>query len=147
MINPHPPLSSIPIVLLVSASIFDALSLWMPTRAGELRRVASWLLVLLLAIAPLTFYSGYFGAEAANQSFKISPDQIGAHQLWAKCFLMSLVPAGIARYLLMSQQSKKLWSVWVFFLTLSLSLGLITAYQGGELVFESGAGVSLENAK
>ncbi len=142
MFNPHPPLTAFPLVLTTLVVVAECASRWWKRDAA--RRFASVLLRILCAIAPVTYYSGYWGAEYANQTFQVSDDIIAWHQALAKFYLMSLIPCLALSIAIGSESESKPWLrlLYLASLLLSFALVLLTGAQGGDLVFMHGAGVS-----
>ena len=135
--NPHPPLSAFPLVIV---SLLVLLELAQIKLKSEKVSTATLVFVVCsLVITPLTFLSGYLGKEHANKTFKINPDLIEHHKLYAQALLISLVPLAVFYYLLLAEKARKLF----YYLSLALVFGLVsfTGYKGGSLVFVHGAAV------
>ena len=143
MINPHPPLTGAPPTLLAISTIAEVLSHVLPdNKAEHCRRVSTYLSILAAVISPITYYTGYWGAEYANQSFKVSEDLVANHQAWAKLLLLTLPAMLLFLYLSRSQQKLAFRLLYLGSLTLATSLVLYTSLLGGQLVFSHGAGVN-----
>ncbi len=152
MFNPHPPLSSFPFVLLVLLLIVEIVAL-IGKRRELCDTVARFLLLVVCIALPLTYFSGYFGADFANRQFVVPDEAILKHQLWAKLSLLSgLLPVLI---FFLSQHAaaerpalaaKLRWAYRLLIAVLCLFLAR-TSFLGGELVFTHGAGVSVGGQK
>jgi len=146
--NPHPPLSGFPIVLLILLCGGEILWFCAPkTYQGPAVRI--FLLVGTLLFVPLTYFSGDWGVDAANQAqiFKITTDQISFHQNTAKLLLLSVVPLllfGLLKSSALYGRSITVRISYLISLALSLTLCILTSYRGGELVFTHGAAVTAE---
>jgi len=143
-VNPHPPLAGFPFVMLCCVVFAELLAAFY--RPKQCRKFAAVLLRALCVVAPLTYYAGYWGAEMANQTFSVSIDVIAAHQMKAKMLLLSLIPT-LLLSILERQASEadepfRLRVLYYFFLLVSFALVILTSYEGGDLVFIHGAGVS-----
>lgn len=140
--NPHPPLSGFPFVLLSLVVIAELVSIFRKDSNG--RGFSRNLLYILCLFAPMTYFSGYWGAELSSQSFVISQDLISTHQGWAQLFLLSLVPCLVLS--LLESHSEKVNLVLRYGFRVALlvcyALVILTSFQGGQLVFTHGAGVS-----
>lgn len=141
MINPHPPLTGFPIVIASLLLVLEAIGF-----LGVVKNhfvVRNFLLIALLITTPLTFFSGYFGAEVARTISNTNQDIIGYHQAYGRATLLALVPLllfGAADFVTSYNKS----SVRVGFITFMCLFWLITGYTsylGGELVFRYGAAV------
>ena len=142
MFNPHPPLSGFPFILLSVALASEILSFfWQQENCRKFALNCLWVACL---VSPITYFSGYWGAEYANQSFSISEDVIANHQAWAKFYLISLVSTLLFSILSREYKTRLLRALFLLCLALSFSLASFTALKGGRLVFEHGAGVSAE---
>ncbi len=143
MLNPHPPLSAFPAVILTLIVFFELVSIFQ--HDPFYRRAVRLLLCILIIISPLTYFSGYFGAEAALAIREIPQKIIERHQLTAKIYLFALIPCVIAHFAedeCKSPRSRK-YTTWFFRICLLLAYAIIllTSFRGGELVFTHGAGV------
>ena len=141
MFNPHPPLAGFPFVILVLIASIEALNAVKPAVISK--EVANVLLVLLCIISPLTYYAGYWGAEQASQTFTVSEDVIANHQLFAKMYLISLVPTMTFGQLKSRGNSKIILVFYYLSLLLTLTLVSYASFLGGDLVFSHGAGVNV----
>ncbi len=143
MINPHPPLTGVPITLVTLALGAECVSFFW--RKNECRTFAATLVRILCVLALLTYYSGYFGAEQASLSFEVPKDRISEHQAYAKFFLISLIPCLSFSFLERNQEMNAGWfrPAYLFFLLLSAVLCILVSSHGGALVFDFGAGVDL----
>ena len=151
MINPHPPLTGFPItisVLICIAEIGKHLG-----RKNEFNIVCNFLTLAALVIFPLTYYSGYWGAEFVDKNF--NQKLIASHQALAKFFLFTCIPycmlrAALAfeKFLLgmISNSVKELLETSLTCLSLAiLALVIYTSYLGGNLVFEHAAAVTVRS--
>ena len=142
MLNPHPPLTAFPLVLTTLLLGAECVSRWW--NPPFTRRFAAVILRILCVAAPITYYSGYWGAEFANQTFAVSDELIASHQALAKFYLISLVPCLTLSIVLGTAEPPRpgLRLLYLAFVWLSFILVVLTGSQGGELVFEHGAGVT-----
>jgi len=141
--NPHPPLSGFPFVILALIALTELLRLF--SNREILNSAAKYLAILLVVISPITYYSGYWGVDYANQTFNVAEEFINRHQAFAQGFLLTLVPFAVCSFLHHSNlQSKKLRTLYLASLLVSLGVVAITSFKGGELVFSHGAGVNTE---
>ena len=145
LFNPHPPLTGGPPTLVTCALLLEVLSL--AYRKLAFHDFSRKLFLLACVIAPLTYFSGYFGQDAA-QSVLNNTDlssEIAAHQFMAKMFLLSLFPTFVMIFLEDAAIEKKqlIRSLYVVFLLISFTLVVLTADRGGDLVFEDAAGVAV----
>jgi uncharacterized membrane protein len=148
--NPHPPLSAFPSVLATLIFLAEIGSFFFISQKDNLRRLAKALLAACLFISPITYYSGYWGAEMASKTFKISDELISYHQMFAKIYLITLVSCGLFALLEVFDPLKRkaLRLAFSVMVVLNLVAAILVSRQGGILVFEHGAGVSakLESA-
>ena len=142
--NIHPPLSAFPVTIVVLLVIAEAAQL--TSRSFQPRHVSTFLLVVLALFFPITYLSGYIGAEYAldpSATFSVSAEQIDLHRNLAQLSLFSLVPLlllGYLRYLGDSCGQSIKWLYRASVLVYAL-LVCATGYLGGQLVFTHGAGV------
>ncbi len=136
----HPPLTGFPFVLLSCVMALELSAAIL--KKEELGRMARFLLGVACLVTPLTFFSGYFAAEYASQTFQVAQDRIAEHQAAGKLLLLSLIPTFVFSSLRKSQASPRVVQC-LFFVSLSCSLYLVllTSSRGGDLVFRHGAGV------
>ena len=143
MLDPHPPLASFPFALLTLVLIFELLSLRFKTE--ELRRASGFILLALIIIAPMTFFSGYFAADDASKSFQIPLEAIEEHRSFGKLFLLSLFPVALGKLTAELRHDKKAFRLgYLICLVVSLVLAASASYHGGKLVFIYGAAVNLK---
>ena len=152
MVNPHPPLSSFPFVLIVLLLIIELLSL-NSADADRWNGVTRFLVFALCAALPLTYFSGYFGADFAHRQFEVPDEAILKHQLWAKLSLLSGAVPVLLFFLADCSRSerpglaRRLRAVFrLSLLVLALFLARVS-FLGGELVFSHGAGVEVHGQK
>jgi uncharacterized membrane protein len=139
----HPALASLPTALFLAALLLFILGL-LPKNplVQECSRVSP-LLALLGTIAVLAAYlTGLPAAEKISLLASIPDDIIARHQSMAKLTLLSCIPLLSFASVCLVRQKQKLLSIF-FSLSLLLTLGLSawSAYRGGQLVFQHGAGV------
>lgn len=141
--NPHPPLSSFPFVILSLLLLIEVYSLFAKNKSS-IRPVSIFLVTILAIISPLTYYSGFWGLEFAEQSFTIPDAKIDQHQMYARLYLITLVPTSLFYSLKTSNENSKILC-YLYRLSLLLSLALVgyVSFLGGSLVFNHGAGVKL----
>ena len=146
--NPHPPLTGFPVSVAVLVCIAEIGKHF--GKKKELNIVCNFLTLSALVIFPLTYYSGYWGAEYVSTNF----DQklIASHQALAKFFLFTCIPYCILRAALtfehfllgmMTNSAKKFIEIALTCFALAiLVLALYTSHLGGDLVFEHSAGIT-----
>lgn len=144
--NPHPPLTGFPIVLATLIVGSEILAYIFKNQSIKIRKAGKLFVLLSCFLAPITYYSGYWGAELASQSFKVSDEIISEHQMFAKVYLATLVVSGL--FVALSFEIEKKKSVSKLFrisysivMLLTFVAALLVSRQGGLLVFEHGAGV------
>lgn len=144
-LNPHPPLSAFPLVILTLIVLLEIFLVF--RNIEKVRSLSTLLLCFLAVISPLTYFSGYWGVDFANRSFEISQDLIEGHQMLAHLYLFFLVATlALAFAALKAEFSKKAFLVaYRIFLVLTYLIIVLTSAKGGELVFEHGAGVGARN--
>ncbi len=142
MFNPHPPLTAFPAVLLLAAVIGEFLAVL--TKARSWRDFSARALLLSLVFSPLTFFSGYWGAENASQTFTINEELIANHEGYAKLFMLALfVTALLAMVSRRATLNVALFrGIYLTMLCVSTGLAVYVGFLGGSLVFLHGAGVS-----
>ena len=141
MLYPHPALSGAPIGILLIILISEGLGLFSKTPESY-RRVSYFAVVCLVILSPFTYFTGYFAASDASQSFTVSQELIAEHQSFAKLFLLSLVP--LFMFSVLRPKEVKLGTLntlFYLFLLTSAAMVVLTSSHGGDLVFEHGAGV------
>lgn len=149
MLNPHPPLSGFPIVLVCILALLEGIRLRSKNPA-EWQRTLSFVILLLMTFVPLTYFSGYFGADYAHSQFKVPDEAILQHQLWAKSALfvsIGMTLIYVLAYVAEPEKpavAKQLLSLYRFFLICLLVTLIRTGFLGGNLVFSHGAGVHVE---
>ena len=149
MWNPHPPLSGFPFVLVFLLTALELRALFL--KGDDLKvwndRTVGVLLSFSLVMIPLTYFSGYFGADFANARFEVPEELILQHQLWGKSALFLMIGCGVAFALYSAAPQHKagarkglrlLYRIGIFSLVALLARA---SYLGGQLVFEHGAGV------
>lgn len=142
--NPHPPLSSFPFVILFLLVLVELLTLTSKKKLS-LVQVSNFLIVLLVIFAPLTYYAGFWGLDYSEQSFQIPDASIELHQTYAKLLLILIVPLALVYSLIRSNQASKFLAfLYRLLLLLSLLLVAYVSFLGGELVFNHGAGIRIE---
>lgn len=148
ILNPHPPLSSVPAVLMtivVAAELLSLIGTKLPR--DKIKYFSFIVLIIACCLSPLTYFSGYYASEYASQSFQIKQEIIVNHQIYAQLYLLSIFPLMLFAYLQIKEPQKKaLYYLFCLFLVLSYSLLITTSYKGGDLVFEHGAGVKAFSA-
>lgn len=143
--NPHPPLSSFPFVILFLLVLTELVKFFFPKKI-ELGQVSNFLIVMLVVFVPLTYYAGFWGLDYAEQSFKIPDESIERHQTYAKLLLILIVPLVLVYSLLRSSPtSRAMRFLYRLLLLLSIILVSYVSFLGGELVFNYGAGVQVYN--
>lgn len=143
--NPHPPLSSFPFVLVCVLAVSE-LALIIKKNNHTSAKVTLFTIIFLAVITPLTYYSGFWGLDYAEQSFQIPSHLIETHQSYARLFLILLIPLCLIYALRKSNfESKILTFLYRAFLLISLLHISYVSFLGGELVFSHGAGVKIEN--
>lgn len=106
------------------------------------------LVSVLFLVYLVTYYSGYGAAELASTTFEVPENKVEQHHFWGQ-FLYYLIPLlGILLFVRhrvsKNQVAKKGQLAWIVFAILGTSCGLAlwTAFLGGNLVYQHGAGVS-----
>jgi uncharacterized membrane protein len=143
MFNPHPPLAHAPLLLcflLLAEFALTSTKRW--TSIDIHPSFSNYLVFLLCLISPITYYSGYWGADFANADFKVPEEAILSHQSLAQLFLISLVPTALFAILRRQNPSKLVSAAYFFFLLLGFSIVFQGSREGGKLVYEHGAAVS-----
>lgn len=149
MLNPHPPLSGFPPVIAVVLLLFEIARLRFKSLDASAARV--FLNVLLIVFTAVTYFSGFFGRDAADvdgSAVAVHEAAIAAHEGFARLALI-LCSTQIL-FLLMreltvnkSGSSKRVAAgLYLFNTVLLAALLLYTALLGGVLVFDLGLGVS-----
>ncbi len=135
--NPHPPLTGVPFALVLLLGVNE---LFYKRSARRATRI--FLLWCLLGGSIVTCLTGYWGADFAHD---LPPGLIGTHQAYAWLFLLSLCPLILFGLLDHLRSGNKVLTV-AFYLCLATALGVVikVGSLGGELVFEHGAGVSVQ---
>ena len=100
-------------------------------------------------ITPLTYLSGYWGADFASQTFQVPEEVIGRHEAWGRFFLLLLLVTFLLRFVasLASHGRRGLMISYYVVLLSALSCLAFTSFLGGDLVFSYGAGVSAKLSK
>ena len=141
MFNPHPPLTGFPSALLVVALFAELASI--VRRNDSYSQFGFQLVLVAVAIVPLTFFSGYWGAEAATKISQVSEEVIERHEGFARFLLLGLAVLLIVGLMARrAEYGRKLFKSFYRLLLLgSVGLVIYVSYLGGNLVFEHGAGV------
>ena len=137
--NPHPLLSSFPFVICLIIFITEIVNFYCN---DSYKKTTLYLLILFFIFTIITFISGYIGAEYANLSFKVPLELIEKHELYARIFILSLIPIVLFYYLLTSSDKIYLKTRIAFSLLLLLIISFVS-YHGAQLVYSYGAGVEL----
>ena len=137
----HPPLSSVPITLLVLTLLLDVAHVFLPR--GGLANTARVLLVLAALSTLMAFFSGYPASDLANQTFLVPDDAISLHHTSGRLLLLLVGPCLAWRWLSeRATHARALFTAgYAMLLTLCVCLALYTGHLGGDLVFTHGAGV------
>ena len=140
----HPVLSSFPGVGFTTALVLEIGRMVLPKRVSA-SMVGVGLVVAVLGVVG-AYFSGTFEAGAASQSFKVADEVIAWHHTWGRMLLFAALPTLGLFWIAEYAQFYRLAFKWAFRLMLlaSVTLCVVTAHLGGELVFEHGAGVSVE---
>lgn len=136
--NLHPFLSAFPPVLIIQAFVCELILLRAADREFW-KKVGRYTLVAALIFTAAAFFSGYFAAEDASQTFNVSQDVIANHHNFGRLLLFALIPVTLFSFL--RDDSCRLNLLYLFFLAAALALVLYTGWLGGNLVFRHGAGV------
>ena len=141
MYNVHLPFTGVPFALILAAVIFEAAGIF--CRWNEGSKVAHKVLLLLLILAPITYFTGYWGADDANHTFQVPLDVIETHRSYGRLFLLVFIPTVLCSSLRAAAERRiyALELIYFAFLAASLVLVVIASSHGGALVFESGAAV------
>ncbi len=144
MYNPHPPLSGFPFTLTTIAVVITIIAPF-TNNSISLRNFGGKIFLLACIITPITYFSGYWGLDHAEKSFKISAELIEEHQNVAQLSLFFYIITLLFYFLSMALPEKKLIStLYTLLLLLTFGCTALTSFKGGELVFTHGAGVSAE---
>lgn len=149
--NIHPPLSSFPFVLLTVTILFEIATLLQNSGKikAEIRLIvcARYLLCAATIGTVITFLSGYWGEDFANQTFTVAEDLIKTHHNYGRLLLFCMVGCLAAKFAadFAKYHITLFRSVYWFLLVFCFSLSVYTGYLGGELVFEHGAGVAVQS--
>lgn len=145
MFNPHPPLAHAPLLICSLLLVEFALEKSRRWTSIEIHpSFSNYLVIVLCLVSPLTYYSGYWGADFANAAFKIPEEAILYHQSIAQFFLISLIP--IALFAVLRRQNPSMFTSlgYFLFLLMGFSIVLFGSRQGGKLVYEHGAAVNIK---
>lgn len=145
--NPHPLLTSFPLVLLwlvLAAELWLLLVRPWPWATSMIRVH----LVAAVFATMAAFFSGYQASELANQTFRVPDSVISLHHAWGRALLFLVVVTAAAHEVALRAQFHRsafrtLYRVLLIASVISVS---ITNYLGGTLVFEHGAAVRAEFA-
>ena len=143
--NPHPSISSFPIAILTLMVIAELAAMFRKDNE-RYSAIQRFLLLLLCVFAVIVYFSGYWAAEQANQTFHVAEDPVLTHQGYAKFSVLLVIPLVLLFFLRGSSSSSErsgriisvLFRVWLA--TCWLFFGWTSALGGG-LVFGHGAGV------
>jgi len=138
-INPHPPMSGFPLVIVCLLLLLEALSFKLDI--VKVRSIRLFLVSSLLLLVPITYFSGLYGLE---QGITLTPEQkemVAHHQLMGKLILIILVPVSLFAFLNSYYSSKTVNIFYILFIVTTACLVSYTSYRGGELVFKQGVGV------
>ncbi|MFN8389258.1 MAG: hypothetical protein U0136_03105 [Bdellovibrionota bacterium] len=142
--NPHPPLSGFPVVILTLLVLSIG---WNRYLHRDESAIQDFLSVMLGLFAVLTYYSGYWGFDRANQSFSVDEAAILRHQGYARFFVLLVVPLlliGAVRKAAPPEREQLRRALRLFWEISVLGLWILGAYAsalGGRLVFDHGAAV------
>lgn len=142
MINPHPPLSSFPIVISLLLVVSELLA-----NKIETKKISNFLLLMLVVFSAVTFISGYFGFDYAGVMTDKTKLVVDLHQSLAKIHLIILLFFGLLyslKYIYQVQNITLEIAYYSVFLLMIINI-LYLGYLGGELVFNHGAGVLSSN--
>ena len=152
--NPHPPLTGLPSALLLFVVVAECLAAL--ARDEQRQKVFTacagiglWMCVL---IAPLTYFSGYWGADIASapdSAFTVPEEVINRHEAFGRFFLFLLVVTCLLRLVASKAVASRRALFWAYgvMLTMSFAVLVFTSFLGGDLVFSYGAGVAPKSAK
>lgn len=144
MYNFHPPLSAFPFALITLVALLEIFNF-----RGTSATFRAAIRVNLFAAGVATiaaFLSGYGASEAANQSFTVADEVIARHHFFGRFLLFVIIPCVAVRLIADRAKHGTRLFVGAYYLLLVVSIGLVvyTGFLGGKLVFESGAGVSVD---
>ena len=140
--NPHPFLTGFPTASALFCVVYELVSMRAP--AFENSHVRNLLNSILFTVVSLTYFSGFYGRDAANASAEMA-DVIATHEGFAR---MALILSFAQIFLLIARNfaaAKSQRTVLLLFrvnLLLLASLLTYTSFLGGNLVFEHGIGVT-----
>ena len=141
---PHPVFASFIFPLLSLCIVFEILSFALDKKQWHV------VITVTLAVTTLCAFVSYYTGFSEFEKLGDLPDKtksiIENHQMFAKFFLISMVPTLL--FSILRLQNKFLLNVFfIIFFALSMFLGMLTSHKGGQLVFEYGIGVlnSLRN--
>ncbi len=139
----HPPLTSFPFALLLTATLLEAFQLLRPSL--EVRNAIRIILFFAGFFIIAAFLSGYQASELANKSFVIADELISKHHSVGRLAMIALLSTLVLHEVsIFAVNSKKVfWAGYYIFLILAVILVVYTGYLGGELVFRYGAGVGV----
>ena len=134
-INLHPIFVHFPIALFISALGLEVVSLILAKEI--LHRTAFHIYILAICLAPFTVLTGLLEANELHLNHPI----LTIHRTFAFCTLgISLMSLPILEFA-KSQGPKTFRIFFLIFLLLVVSSVVITAYNGGRMVYEYGVGV------
>ncbi len=147
--NPHPAVIHFPVALLLTAALFDAGCVIL-RRFLWLDRAATSLTVLGTIALGAAYLSGERAAEAAAPVVGIAQGVLADHQdlallslyAWSAALVLRLYVTWIGRHDLEVQLGIFRLAALVLSLA-AATLLVLTAYHGGQLVFDHGLGVSI----
>ena len=142
MIDLHPPLSAMPLGLIVLAAILEVYYILRPSPMVAYAIGINLVAAAIFSLA--AFFSGYSAAETANRTFQVTDQAISEHHTFGRLLLFAIIPCAALKIIsAIATHNKAIFrGFYLVFLVLSLSLVLYTGYLGGRLVFVHGAGVS-----
>jgi uncharacterized membrane protein len=138
----HPAAVHFPIALLPMAFLLEAVGHF--AKRDELRKAAIWLLVVGVMAAWLAVLTGYLAQEYASQTVRESRG-LELLQLHSKmAYFVTALWSGLllGRIYLERPETERWRTLWLAFAFLGCLLIFFTAYLGGRMVYEFGAGVA-----
>lgn len=137
----HPALSSFPPALLILVAGLEVASYF---GVQQLRRSIDIILLLAVVFVLAAFFSGYDAAETANRTFIVAEHAIAEHHNIGRLLAILIIPCAALEQIAQRARhgQKFFWSLYLALLTVCVALVVWTGYEGGELVFKHGAGVS-----
>ncbi len=136
----HPIFASFPFVILTVVFLTELASYFADT--SQWRVFACFLVCVATVMGLVSYYTGFYSAESAHATFKISEEIIGMHQSSAKLFILSMFPTVLFSILRAIKRSEPIHWIYTPLLICSLLLAGLASHRGGMLVFNEGAGVT-----